>query len=138
MDNVSISIHTELLIDISPIPLESGMNPWFEEKARQIDPPSMLAFGILIYSRHAQARELVELLRFAEEAAKANVNILVEEAFYDSGACCCSFKLRESVQDSPTEADAIFAAAMKTISQFEWNGAVFHGGDHPSDEEWLQ
>jgi hypothetical protein len=114
------------------------MNPWFEEKAPQIDPASVRVFGILVTSRYSKACELVELLRFAEESAKANVNILVEEAFYDSKSTLCSFKLRESVHDSPAEADAIFAAAMKTISQFEWDGAVFHGGDHPPDEEWLR
>ena len=107
------------------------MNPWFEEKAQQIEPASVRAFGIALASRHAKARELAELLRFAEAAAEAGVNMLIEEAFYDSVSDCCAIALRESARESTAEMDAVFGAAMRTITQFEWEGAVFHGGVPP-------
>ncbi|MCP5197013.1 MAG: hypothetical protein H6974_09540 [Gammaproteobacteria bacterium] len=114
------------------------MNPWFEEKVSQVDLGTFRAFGILITSRYSKAHELAELLLFAEEAAKSNVNILVKEAFYDSKSNCCEFTLREPLLKNSPEADAVLAAAMKTIRQFIWYEMVFHGGDSPQDEEWLQ
>ena len=77
------------------------MNPWFEEKASQIDSPSMHAFGISITTRHSKARELAELLMFAQEAAQSNVNHLVEAAFYDSNSQCCTFEFRKGLSSSP-------------------------------------
>lgn len=69
------------------------MNNWFDEKSPQINIPSMIAFGINVMTRHAKAHEMAELLMFSLEAAKSNVNTLVEEAFYDSNSCCCTLDL---------------------------------------------
>jgi hypothetical protein len=103
------------------------MNPWFEEKAQQINVPSMMAFGIKVTTRHARAHEMAELLMFAREIAKSNSNILVEEAFYDSNSDCCAFKFTKSVEQFSDEGRSLLIAATKTISQFEWFGIVHHG-----------
>ena len=110
-------------------------NPWFAEKAPQIDVSSMMAFGISITPRHSKARELAELLMFAQAAADSDVNILVEEAFYDSNSDCCNFKLRNGVEQYSSQERTLFAAAMKTVSQFEWFGTVHHGNGAPGEEE---
>lgn len=106
-------------------------NPWFEDKRTQIDVTGMHAFGIPISTRHGKARELAELLQFAEEAAKANVNSYVQAAHYDSNSDCCSFTLDRAVQQHSTIAEALLTAALKTITQFEWFGVVQHGRGAP-------
>ena len=105
------------------------MNPWFEEKASQIDSPSMHAFGISITTRHSKARELAELLMFAQEAAQSNVNHLVEAAFYDSNSQCCTFEFRKGFEQFSVDERTLFEAAKKTITQFEWFEAVHHRGE---------
>ena len=105
------------------------MSSYFEEKSRQVDVDSMSAFGIGIVTRHAKARELAELLMFAEEAAKSNVHELVEEAFYDSNACCCYFKFKRPLEIGDPQEVLLLQAALKTIGQFEWFGVTQHGTD---------
>lgn len=110
-------------------------NPWFTEKARQIDTPAMLAFGISIITRHAKARQMAELLLFAEAAARAGLNHWVKEAFYDSNSDCCSFTLAKGLQEFGPEDTGLLQAARQTISQFEWRGTVHHGPGAPDEEE---
>lgn len=113
------------------------MNNWFDEKSPQINIPSMIAFGINVMTRHAKAHEMAELLMFSLETAKSNVNTLVEEAFYDSNSCCCTFKFVKPLEQYSKDEQALFNAAMKTISQFEWFGSVYHGKDSQDDEMFL-
>jgi hypothetical protein len=108
------------------------MNPWFEEKAQQINVPSMMAFGIKVITRHARAHEMSELLMFAREAAKSNVNIFVEEVFYDSNSDCCAFKFTKAIEQFSNEERSLLIAATKTISQFELFGTVHHGQVAPN------
>ncbi|MBA2672621.1 hypothetical protein [Ramlibacter sp.] len=104
------------------------MNPWSEEKVRQLDTGSMTAFGIRITSRHAYAQEMIELIGFAREACRANVNMYVTEAFYDSGSSCCNFTFSAALDSAGESArQAVLAAARETISQFDWFGAIQHG-----------
>jgi hypothetical protein len=111
------------------------MNPWSEEKVRQLDTGSMTAFGIRITSRHANAQEMIELIGFARAAAHANVNMFVAEAFYDSGSCCCSFKLSPALESAGDGAkEALRSAALETLSQFDLFDCIHHGRPMQSDE----
>ena len=100
---------------------------WFEEKTHQINPSSIMAFGIEIETRYAKAHELVELIMFAEEVTKSGANKFVEKATYDSNSCCCHFKLKTNTEQHSPQARTIFDSAINTIKQFEWFGAVHHG-----------
>lgn len=109
-------------------------SPWFHEKSEQVSVSALTAFGIRLESRYGIARELAELLLFADAAAAAGVNLCVAHAFYDSKSCCCALSLREM---DAGQAQAVFDAAMATLSQFEWDGTVFHGAPLPDSEEPL-
>lgn len=106
-------------------------SPWFDEKSEQVSVSAMTAFGIRLESRYGMARELAELLMFADAAASAGVNLCVAHVFYDSKACCCSLTLRDM---DPDQEQSVFDAAMATIRQFEWDGQVFHGAPLPDSE----
>lgn len=101
---------------------------YFGEKSQQVSIYGMTAFGIDISSRYAKARELAELLAFAEHAARYGVHKLIEEAFYDSKACLCTFEFACEVDEFGVDATLIRQAAQETISQFELFGIVGHGG----------
>jgi len=108
------------------------LNPWTEERVRQLDTDAITAFGIRLVSRHAQAQEMIELLEFALAATEANVNLFVTEAFYDSGSSCCHFKLSAALTAAGDSArQAVFACARQTISQFLWQDCIHHGRDDP-------
>lgn len=102
------------------------MTSYFGEKAEQVTPGDLVAFGIKLISRYSKADELVEMLCFAQKAALAGVADAVEEVFYDSKACICSFKFNgEIALGDPIERE-LFAAAKETIEQFDWLGYVHH------------
>ena len=104
------------------------MNPWTEDRAKQLEPNHITAFGIRLVSRHAKAYEMRELLSFATAAAEANVNMFVSEVFYDSGSSCCSFELSGALEGAgPAAKQAILSAAEQTLSQFLWEGGIHHG-----------
>lgn len=105
------------------------MNPWAEDRVRQLDTNTLTAFGVRLVSRHANAQEMIELLEFALAAADANVNMFVAEAFYDSGSSCCHFRLLQSALASAGEAaqQAVLSCALQTISQFLWRDRIHHG-----------
>jgi len=51
-------------------------------------------------------------------------------------ARCCSFNLSEALYSAGDRAiDALLAAALQTISRFEWFGGVEHGRDDPAPPE---
>lgn len=105
------------------------MDKYFDEKAHQVEPGSLSAFGISLVSRYAKASELMEMLAFAQKAALAGVADAVDEVFYDSKASICSFKFaREIPLGDPTE-QKLFAAAIETIGQFDWFDTVHHRGE---------
>ncbi|MDR2213070.1 MAG: hypothetical protein LBE21_05525 [Pseudomonadales bacterium] len=93
----------------------------------EIDTSSMTALGINICSRHGKAKELAELLLFADAAAKANVHQLVERAFYDSNSCCCTFEFKSPLEYGSNNERTLLKIATKTIEQFEWFGTIHHG-----------
>lgn len=104
------------------------MNPWIEDKAKQLEPNHITAFGIRLVSRHANACEMRQLLAFAAACTEVNVNMFVSEACYDSGSSCCSFELSGALSGAAVATkQAIFHAAEQTLSQFLWEGGVRHG-----------
>jgi hypothetical protein len=105
------------------------MTHYFGEKSHQVEPSVFEAFGIVIDSRYAQASELIELIKFAEAAARRKVSHYIKRAFYDSNANMCWFELDPSVQEGDAVATAILEAATESIGQFDWFGTVQHGGE---------
>jgi hypothetical protein len=104
------------------------MTDYFGERSRQVEPGTLVAFGIEVKSRYGQAQELIELLDFAESAARKNVAHHVKQAYYDSKMCLCSFTLDPSVREGDPIAALILEAATEGVGQFEWFGVVRHGG----------
>ena len=105
------------------------MTSFFDEKASQVEPGELVAFGINIISRYSKANELIEMLSFAKLAALDDVADAVDEIFYDSKACICSFKFSRDIYfGDPTERK-LFSAAIATIGQFDWFDTVHHRGE---------
>lgn len=102
-------------------------NSYFEDKKGQVNEYALVAFGVDIESRHGKARELSELLAFADELAKNRCQHLVKKAFYDSNSCCCTFTFADEIDRFDIEAHIVLDAASRTISQFEWFGMIKHG-----------
>lgn len=109
------------------------MTDWFDEKASQVDVGSVTAFGIPLTSRYSKARELAEMLSFANLATSRDIAHHLKEVFYDSNSCCCSFKFKGRLNLGDTAERELLATAEETISQFEWFGTVYHGGGTASD-----
>ena len=102
------------------------MTAYFEEKASQVEPGDLVAFGINLISRYSKAGELIEMLSFAQQAALAGVADAVEEVFYDSKACICSFKFTRDISLGDPIERKLLAAAKATIGQFDWFDTVHH------------
>jgi hypothetical protein len=104
---------------------------YFGEKARQIDPGALVAFGMAISSRYDQANEIVELISFARRVAEKKVTPYVKHAWYNSKATLCTIELDPSVHEGDAVADAILEAATETVTQFDWFGNPILG--RPAD-----
>lgn len=106
------------------------MASYFDEKAKQVEPGDLVAFGIKITSRDSKANELIEMISFAGLAALADVADSVEEVFYDSQACICSFKFSGDIALGDPIERKLFAAAKETIDHFDWlDWSHFRGGE---------
>jgi hypothetical protein len=104
------------------------MESWFDEKTHQLNTDTVTAFGIRLYSRYAKAREMIEMIAFAQAATNANVDQFVSSLFYDSKAGLCNFTLSPSLEHAGEPAkQALLAAAIETITQFVWEGGIHHG-----------
>lgn len=99
---------------------------YFDEKSEQVTPDTLEAFGIKIQSRYGRARELREGLLFAEDLAEKGLHGFVLEVFFDSKADICSFSLGET-DLFPQISQGILDCALEHISQFDWEGTVYHG-----------
>jgi hypothetical protein len=110
----------------------------FKEKARQVDPNTVTAFGISLASRYGKADEIVEMINFAKLATTRNVAPYVKEAYYDSQCQCCSFTLAPSVDQFGAIAKQIRACAKKAIRQYDWFGEIDHGADWATDASQLE
>ncbi|HDO1329325.1 TPA: hypothetical protein P2Q98_001910 [Aeromonas veronii] len=108
---------------------------YFDEKARQTDVDTIIAFGVKIESRYAKATELSQMLMFTHMLATSDLHTYVKSVFYDSKACICTIELKDdSVFDSDA-GDLIKACAEDTINQFQWNGAIYHSH---ALREWMK
>lgn len=97
---------------------------FFEEKAEQVSPAQVVAFGIELHSRYGKVAELREMLAFAEAVATERAERYVGKVFYDSAANLCTFELRNGVQQFDPVGRMLWAAADSTIEQFEMFGAI--------------
>jgi len=93
-------------------------------------------FGINIWSRYDEDRELGEMLWFCKYLNKAGLTSYVDELFYDSKADLCSIKLMKLDQEdieTSYEVEAIRIIAQLTIEQFEMNGVIGHRNPYLSN-----
>ncbi|ARV18576.1 hypothetical protein AEP_01632 [Curvibacter sp. AEP1-3] len=109
---------------------------YLDEKSRQVSPGTAVALGISLSTRHDKAGELVEMLNFATMVAQMGYEDLVTSVFYDSNSCTCNFELADGLTHADQGALAILHCAKQTITQFEWDGEIFHGAPlHAADGE---
>jgi hypothetical protein len=116
-------------VEVTNIKEVFTMADYFAEKAAQIEPGALTAFGIVIDSRYSQANELAQLLRFAESTAQKNVAHYVKRAFYDSKAGMCFFELDQSVEKGDPIAEVILQSATECVDYFDWFGSAEYGGE---------
>lgn len=103
------------------------MTDFFDEKARQVDVDSLTAFNIQLTSRYAKARELAEMLMFANYAAAVGLHGLVESVFYDSKADLCTPEFSSAHRFGSPADRVLLGCAKRSLSQFQWDGMIFHG-----------
>jgi hypothetical protein len=96
------------------------MGDYFSEKAQQVDPNSLIAFGIKVSSRYGKADEICAMINFAREAAISKVNSYVKSIFYDSKAAICNFELSDSVKRGDPVEQLLYKAARSNIDNFLW------------------
>ena len=76
-------------------------------------------------SRYDTPRERAEIAAFRETVSFYGCNDAVTGVFYDSKSNTCHFTL---IADATLEQQSkIFRAAELSISQFEWDGTIYHG-----------
>ena len=103
---------------------------YFDEKASQVNPEALTAFGISIFSRYGKASEIKEMISFAESVCAAGISELVQDVFYDSKACTCFITIKVGLfDDFSLQIGKILDCALEHIRQFEWNGCTQHGAD---------
>jgi hypothetical protein len=68
-------------------PTSPSFQKWFGDKAHQVEPGAMTAFGISVRSRYSKAAELVDMIQFAQLAAKHGLADFVDAVEWDSKAC---------------------------------------------------
>lgn len=100
---------------------------YFAEKATQVEPSNLQAFGIPVSSRYGNADELTEILQFAQLLAQKGIAHQVLKVFYNSKVGICEFDLDPSVKKGTPVANVILEAARKTVAQFDWFGGIEHG-----------
>jgi len=72
--------------------------------------------------------EMEQLREFAHFADDYGVSQFVDSAGYDGKTDTCRFTLKDIEHLAPAQKDRIFDAAAKTITQFEFEGRIYHGG----------
>lgn len=107
------------------------MIDYFAEKSTQIDPCKLIAFGIHVHSRYGNAEEIVEMIDFANRAARKCVAHYVKEVFYDSKCGLCNFVLVDAVRDGDAVSDTLYGIAENTIRNFMWLGGIVCEGRVP-------
>lgn len=104
------------------------MREHFDEKAVQVSPQIIEAFGITLHSRYGKAHELSQMLDFASSVAWDGHEKLVKEVFYDSKACFCTFEFTPPLIAGEKIERDLFNIAKKSINQFRWiDDDIYHG-----------
>ena len=91
------------------------MTDFFSEKAHQIDPYSLISFGIPIESRYAKASEIIEMINFTKALAESNVSHYVKLVNFDSKSSCCFIYISPDVQKRDLVDQKIRKAAEENI-----------------------
>jgi len=102
-------------------------------------PPEPMAeeerkFGMLLVSRNGSFHEMEQLREFAHFAHESDVSRFVHSAFYDSDIDLCRFSFADHDGLDAASRDRIFDAAHKTITRFEFDGRIYHGGIPPESD----
>lgn len=102
-------------------------------------PPELVAdeerkFGMLLVSRNGAFHEMEQLREFAHFAHEADVSRFVNSVFYDSDIDLCRFRFADHDGLDGASRDRIFEAAHKTITRFEFDGRIYHGGIPPESD----
>ena len=110
---------------------------WFNEKEAQVSPGKFEAFGVSVWSRYGQATEIAEMLGFVHDVAWEGLEGVLEEVFYDSKACICTFEFIPEFDLKEPKAEIVFLCAKKHISQFMWGDYIHHSNaiDDMGNEE---
>ena len=91
-------------------------------------------FGMLLVSRNGSFHEMEQLREFAHFAHESDVSRFVHSAFYDSDIDLCRFSFADHDGLDAASRDRIFDAAHKTITRFEFDGRIYHGGIPPESD----
>lgn len=91
-------------------------------------------FGMLLVSRNGAFHEMEQLREFAHFAHEADVSRFVHSAFYDSDIDLVRFSFADHDGLDDASRDRIFDAAHKTITRFEFDGRIYHGGIPPESD----
>lgn len=91
-------------------------------------------FGMLLVSRNGAFHEMEQLREFAHFAHEADVSRFVNSVFYDSDIDLCRFRFADHDGLDDASRDRIFDAAHKTITRFEFDGRIYHGGIPPESD----
>ncbi|HBL64999.1 MAG TPA: hypothetical protein DDZ58_02585 [Achromobacter sp.] len=91
-------------------------------------------FGMLLVSRNGAFHEMEQLREFAHFAHEADVSRYVNSVFYDSDIDLCRFRFPDHDGLPDASRDRIFDAAHKTITRFEFDGRIYHGGIPPESD----
>lgn len=91
----------------------------FSDKGGQVIPSEFNAFGIKIYSRSGKADEIIEMLKFSQDAAFSSVAHYIISVEFDSKSSSCGFELNSVSQGSEIEQE-ILRIAYKHFSHFWW------------------
>lgn len=88
----------------------------------------MTAYGVELHSLRGDAREMAQMLRFANLLAHSGATQSVRSVLYDSAKKCVLFLFNESIQDTAQQ-HCVFDAAGKTLSRFVWLDNETYLGD---------
>lgn len=79
------------------------------------------AFGVSVWSRYDHDSEIAEMLGFVEDLACEGLEGVLEEVFYDSKACLCTFEFAPGFDLKGHIAEIVLSCAKRHISQFIWD-----------------
>lgn len=95
---------------------------WFDYRDKpQVSSGRFEAFGVSVSSRYGHDSEVAEMLGFVEDLAREGLAGVLEEVFYDSKACLCTFEFAPGFDLKGHRAEIVLSCAKRHISQFIWD-----------------